>query len=121
MLLLQKTVIKSKLISWKLMNLNALLTAMNRCCLNKFWILILWVRGVLFEILNERLSVSWSVVITSLFFTLMHFDSYNTLFYIMISIVFSFIYIKTRSIAYCIILHMCVNTFSFISYYMNFS
>ena len=60
------------------------------------------VRGVLFEILNERLSILWSVVITSLFFTLMHFDSYNTLFYIMISIVFSFIYIKTRSIAYCI-------------------
>lgn len=73
------------------------------------------VRGVLFEILQERLSVAWSVTITSIFFSVMHFDSFNTLFYIMISVIFSYIYVKKRSIISCVILHMCVNTFSFFS------
>lgn len=78
------------------------------------------VRGVLYEILRERLSVAWSVTITSLFFTIMHFDSFNTLFYIMICVIFSYIYIKTKSITYCVILHMCVNTLSFLTYYSDF-
>lgn len=79
------------------------------------------VRGVFYEILRERLSVAYSVVISSVFFSIMHFDSFNTLFYIMISLIFSFIYVKTGSIAYCVILHVCVNTFSLLSYYMNFT
>lgn len=78
------------------------------------------VRGVLYEILQERMSVAWSVTITSIFFTIMHFDSLNTLFYIMIGVIFSYIYVKTKSITYCVILHMCVNTFSFLSYYYDF-
>lgn len=78
------------------------------------------VRGVLYEILRERMSVAWSVTITSIFFTIMHFDSLNTLFYIMIGVIFSYIYVKTKSITYCVILHMCVNTFSFLSYYYDF-
>lgn len=77
------------------------------------------VRGVFYEILRERLSVVWSVVITSVFFSIMHFDSFNTLFYIMISLIFSYIYVKTGAITYCVILHVCVNAFSFLSYYMN--
>lgn len=79
------------------------------------------VRGVFYEILRERFSVAWSVVITSVFFSIMHFDSFNTLFYIMISLIFSYIYVKTRSITYCVILHVCVNAFSFLSYYTKFT
>lgn len=79
------------------------------------------VRGVFFEILKERLSIAWSVVITCAFFSIMHFDSVNTLFYIMIGLIFSYIYVKTGSIVYCVILHGCVNTFSVLSYYINFT
>lgn len=79
------------------------------------------VRGVLYEILHEKLSVISSVIICSVFFSIMHFDSFNTLFYIMVSIIFSYIYIKTGSITYCVILHMCVNAVSFFSYYLNYS
>lgn len=79
------------------------------------------VRGALYEILRERLSVAWSVAICCLFFTIMHFDSFNSLFYIMISVIFSLIYIKTNNILYCVILHMCVNAFSLLSYYMTLS
>lgn len=75
------------------------------------------VRGVLYEILHERISKVWSVIICSMFFSVMHFDSYNTFFYIMISVIFSYIYIKTKSITYCVLLHACVNGFSFLSYY----
>ena len=62
-----------------------------------------FVRGVFYEVLRERLSVAWSVVITSVFFSIMHFDSFNTLFYIMISLIFSYIYVKSGSITYCVI------------------
>lgn len=77
------------------------------------------VRGALYEILREKLSVAWSIAITGIFFTIMHFDSINSLFYIMISIIFSLIYIKTNNILYCVILHMFVNAFSLISYYLG--
>lgn len=75
------------------------------------------VRGILYEILQESVSKVWSVVICSVFFSVMHFDSYNTLFYIMISVIFASIYIKTKSITYCVLLHACVNGISFLSYY----
>lgn len=79
------------------------------------------VRGIFYEILRERISIIWSVIITSIFFSIMHFDNINTPFYIMISLIFSYTYVKTGSIAYCVILHVCVNAFSFLSYYMNFT
>lgn len=78
------------------------------------------VRGVLYELLRKRLPVIGAVTICSVFFSIMHFDSFNTLFYMMISIIFSYIYIKTSSISYCVILHMCVNAFSVLSYYVDF-
>jgi membrane protease YdiL (CAAX protease family) len=79
------------------------------------------VRGILYEILHEKMSSFWSVVICSMFFSIMHYDSYNTLFYIMVSIILSYIFIKTGSISYCIILHMFINAFSFLTYYVSYS
>lgn len=76
-------------------------------------------RGILYELLHEHIGTVGAAFFCAIFFAVLHFDSFNTLFYLMIGFILSYIYIKTGSIMYCIILHMCVNAFSFTMYYVN--
>lgn len=74
----------------------------------------IFIRGILFEVMREKGDIFTSALLCNLIFALLHFDSINTLFYLMIGIILTYAYIKTNSIMYCIIMHACVNAYAFI-------
>lgn len=74
----------------------------------------MFIRGILFEVMREKGDIFTSALLCNLIFVLLHFDSINTLFYLMIGIILTYVYIKTNSIMYCIIMHACVNIYAFI-------
>lgn len=77
------------------------------------------IRGYFFKTLNVRYTISQTLIITSIFFALFHFDFVNTIFYLIIGIFLGIVFIETKSIIYCIILHFSLNFYVFISYYIN--
>lgn len=79
------------------------------------------IRGVMYEILREKISVKWSIIICTAFFCILHFDISNILFYIMLGLILSYVYVESNSILHCIILHMCINAFSVCTYYISFN
>lgn len=77
------------------------------------------IRGYLYNTLVSKYSIKYSIIICTLVFSILHFDYVNTIFYFMLGILFSLIYIKTKSIIYCILLHSLINFSSVMSYYLN--
>lgn len=79
----------------------------------------IFIRGILFEVMREKGNIYISVLLCNLVFVLLHFDSINTLFYLMISIILTYVYSKTDSIMYCIIMHASVNLYAYIGVYFG--
>lgn len=76
------------------------------------------IRGYFFKTLNGRYTVLKTIIITSIFFAVLHFDFVNTIFYLIIGIFLGIVFVRTKSIGYCIILHFSLNFYAFISYYI---
>lgn len=74
----------------------------------------IFIRGILFEAMRKKGGIYISALLCNLVFVLLHFDSINTLFYFMIGIILTYVYIKTDSIMYCMIMHACVNVYAYI-------
>ncbi len=77
------------------------------------------IRGYFFKTLNGSYTILQTIIITSIFFGIFHFDFVNTIFYLIIGIFLGIVFVQTKSIIYCIILHFSLNFYSFISYYIN--
>lgn len=77
------------------------------------------IRGYFLKILNERYNIFLVLLITSIFFAVLHFDFVNTIFYLVIGIFLGIVFIQTKSIVYCILLHFSLNFYVFIRYYIN--
>ena len=79
------------------------------------------VRGYLFRILSSRCSLKTAIMMSSLFFAVLHFDFFNTIFYVLMGIALCLIYIKTNSLLNSIIVHSMVNMTAVISYYKGYN
>lgn len=67
-------------------------------------------RKYMFAKLLEKYSLNWSIIISSIFFSLIHIPSYSNLFPTFIfGIICCIVYLKTKNILYPIILHFLVN------------
>lgn len=80
----------------------------------------LLMRGYLLKTVSVKYSVGVGILLNSLFFSFLHFDFVNTLFYFMIGILLSYIYLKTGSLLHCILLHFSINFTALLSYYLEF-
>ena len=78
------------------------------------------IRGYLFKILSSKYSLNTAILVSSLFFAMLHFDFFNTIFYVLMGIALSVVYIKTNSLLNAIIIHSMVNITAVISYYTDF-
>lgn len=78
------------------------------------------IRGYLFKILSSKYSLNTAILVSSLFFAVLHFDFFNTIFYVLMGIALSVVYIKTNSLLNAIIIHSMVNITAVISYYTDF-
>ncbi|WP_121616735.1 CPBP family intramembrane glutamic endopeptidase [Virgibacillus halodenitrificans] len=61
--------------------------------------------------LMKRMKTSYAVLLSSLLFGLLHFNLINIIIYVFCGIVFSVIYIKTKSIITPILAHVYMNAF----------
>lgn len=78
-------------------------------------------RGYVFRVIAKKYSFLVGLVINSLFFALLHFDFVNSLFYFMIGAILTYVFYKTGSILYCILLHFLVNFIAVLSHYLQFN
>lgn len=78
------------------------------------------IRGYLFKILSNKYSLNTAILVSSLFFAVLHFDFFNTIFYVLMGIALSVVYIKTNSLLNNIIIHSMVNITAVVSYYKDF-
>lgn len=78
-------------------------------------------RGIILTLLIKQLPVTRAILITSVFFGIMHLGtSWNAgLTAIIFSIIVSFLYISTKSVLPCIVLHMLNNGFVYILDYID--
>lgn len=81
----------------------------------------LFFRGVILTLLLKQLSATKAVLITSLFFGIIHLGtSWNSCFTaIIFSIIVSYLYISTKSVLPCIALHMFNNGLVYILDYID--
>ena len=78
-------------------------------------------RGVLFEVLNKRWGVKVSILVSALFFGLLHFNPANAIVAVVAGLIFGVLYVRTSSLYATIIIHAINNAFAFalISFGMN--
>lgn len=70
-------------------------------------------RGVIFETLNKRWGAKTSILVSALFFGLLHFDPANATVAIVAGFIFGVLYIRTSSIYATIIIHALNNAIAF--------
>ena len=70
-------------------------------------------RGVLFEVLNRRWGVKVSILISALFFGLLHFSPANAIVAIVAGLIFGVLYVRTSSLYVTIIIHAINNAIAF--------
>ena len=70
-------------------------------------------RGVIFETLNKRWGAKTSILVSALFFGLLHFDRANATVAIVAGLIFGVLYIRTSSIYATIIIHALNNAIAF--------
>lgn len=70
-------------------------------------------RGVLFEVLNKRWSVRVSILISALFFGLLHFSPANAIVAVVAGLIFGVLYVRTSSLYITIIIHAINNALAF--------
>lgn len=79
------------------------------------------VRGYIFKILSSRCSLKTAIIMSSLFFAVLHFDFFNTIFYVLMGMALCLIYIKTNSLLNSIIVHSMLNITTVVSYYKGYN
>ena len=67
-------------------------------------------RGVLFEVLNKRCGVKTSILISALFFGMLHFSVANAIVAIVAGLIFGVLYVRTSSLYATIIIHAINNS-----------
>lgn len=70
-------------------------------------------RGLIFEVLHKRLGVKTSILFSSLFFGLIHFDIATAIVAVVAGIIFGVLYVRTSSLYTTIIIHSINNTLAF--------
>ena len=70
-------------------------------------------RGVLFEVLNRRWGVKVSILVSALFFGLLHFNPANAIVAVVAGLIFGVLYVRTSSLYATIIIHAINNAFAF--------
>ncbi len=70
-------------------------------------------RGLIFEVLHKRLGVKTSILFSSLFFGLIHFDIATAIVAVVAGIIFGILYVRTSSLYTTIIIHSINNTLAF--------
>ena len=70
-------------------------------------------RGVLFETLRKRWGVVISILVSSLFFGLMHFDWATAIVAIVAGVIFGILYVRTSSLFTTIIIHSINNAMAY--------
>ena len=70
-------------------------------------------RGLLFEVLHKRLGVKSSILFSSLFFGLIHFDIATAIVAVVAGIIFGVLYVRTSSLYTTIIIHSINNALAF--------
>lgn len=66
-------------------------------------------RGIVYNKLKEFNKQKSSALITSLIFSLVHFDIANSIYAFLVSLIFIYLYEKYKSLKYPIIMHMSLN------------
>lgn len=70
-------------------------------------------RGVLFEVLNRRWGVKVSILVSALFFGLLHFSPANAIVAVVAGLIFGVLYVRTSSLYATIIIHAVNNALAF--------
>jgi membrane protease YdiL (CAAX protease family) len=70
-------------------------------------------RGLIFEVLHKRLGVKTSILFSSLFFGLIHFDPATAAVAVVAGIIFGVLYVRTSSLYTTIIIHSINNALAF--------
>lgn len=70
-------------------------------------------RGVLFEVLNIRWGVKVSILVSSLFFGLLHLSPANAIVALIAGFIFGALYVRTSSLYVTIIIHAINNALAF--------
>ena len=70
-------------------------------------------RGVLFEVLNRRWGVKVSILVSALFFGLLHFSPANAIVAVVAGLIFGVLYVRTSSLYITIIIHAINNALAF--------
>lgn len=70
-------------------------------------------RGLIFEVLHKRLGVKTSILFSSLFFGLMHFDFATAIVAVVAGVIFGVLYVRTSSLYTTIIIHAVNNALAF--------
>ena len=70
-------------------------------------------RGVLFEVLNRRWGVKVSILVSALFFGLLHFSPANAIVAMVAGLIFGVLYVRTSSLYITIIIHAVNNALAF--------
>lgn len=70
-------------------------------------------RGVLLEVMNKRWGLKTSILISALFFGLLHFDPANATVATIAGLIFGVLYLRTSSIYATIIIHALNNAIAF--------
>jgi len=66
-------------------------------------------RGIIFKILKEYYSLYLSIIISSVFFSVMHSDVNGLIYYFFIGVILAYIYHCTKSLVLNIIFHFLIN------------
>ena len=70
-------------------------------------------RGVLFEVLNRRWGVKVSILVSALFFGLLHLSPANAIVAVVAGLIFGTLYVRTSSLYVTIIIHAVNNALAF--------
>lgn len=70
-------------------------------------------RGLIFEVLHKRWGVKTSILFSSLFFGLIHFDMATAIVAIVAGLIFGVMYVRTSSLYTTIIIHSVNNALAF--------
>src|SRR5699024_11107393 len=67
-------------------------------------------RKIIFGSLYKRINFFWAAILSSLAFGVIHLDLTHLLIYTGMGLVFSYLYVKTKTIIIPLLVHMCMNT-----------
>ena len=70
-------------------------------------------RGLIFETLHKRWGTKTSILFSSLFFGLIHFDPATAIIAVVAGVIFGVLYVRTSSLYTTIIIHAINNAFAF--------